>query len=53
MIDKFMQLSKAVKMTIVIGFFTLILAFMYFTFEAGMWADFLKWIMNSGKELKQ
>jgi len=43
----FMQLSKAVKMTIVICFFLLAFTFMYFTYQAGYWGLFLEWVFSS------
>ncbi len=52
MLENFLQLSKTVKMTIVVGFILIVLAFMYFTFEAGMWAEFLQAILDS-KEVKK
>jgi len=53
MIDKLLQLSIAVKVILLIGLFLVALFFMYLTFEAGMWAEFLRWIMESGAEAKK
>ena len=48
----FMQLSKTVKMTIVVGLILIILTFMYFTYQAGLWKEFLLWLLtDSVKEI--
>ena len=49
----FMQLSKTVKMAIIIGLFTLVMTFMYFTYQAGYWGDFMAWLFNSADEAKK
>ena len=49
----FMQLSKAMRMTVVICLTLLILSFMYFTYQAGYWGDFLGWVFGSTNEVKK
>ncbi len=46
-------MKASVKITMIIGLVILIGMFMYFTFDAGMWAEFLQWIMDSAKEAKK
>ena len=49
----FMQLSKTVKMTIIIGIILMSLTFMYFTYQSGYWGDFMEWLFNSANEAKK
>lgn len=47
-----MQLSKAVKITFIVGLIIITLAFMYFTFEAGLWGNLLRWLFDEGTAKK-
>ncbi len=47
MINRLMSLKASVKITLIICFFFLIAMFMYFTWEAGLWEQLLRWMLEA------
>lgn len=47
--DYFMQLSKAMRMTMVICVTVILVSFMALTYFSGYWGDLLAWILGGGK----